>query len=1493
MKKKFLFKFFLLTFLFLFHFSFAQNNPSLNSYPHLGNMEVNGIFYSLPAPLRIEAETRFIRGRDSKETIAALCIIQSTTISKVLTYFLNELPADTLFKIGEVVTKLIISYGKAELAGLIDKIEDISVKESIDYLLNVLLANQIKVNTGNLELQYTAKDKSQFEANFQYILIYKEIGFINNKKRAMVILRIYSPQNLKPPIDRGDPFAPRGNLVSLNSEIPPFILDIKGIITEEDFKNYQWLESPQIEIDFNSPVPDFGFQSPGFLERNIANPLKERLNKILAVAESYIKTIKIFTNIKIPLESLITKVKNFIADFSPWKKKTTNTPPEVIKKEIENINTIINSLKTNNNLSLNSSALQERDTQINQKDLKQTLDFKETTQKEDNKENNIIKTSVTSTISQESNQKNDLLKTAISFCQLPSEEEHLISEVIFNEIAWMGTTNSANDEWIELKNISGKPQNLEGWQLQNKDGKIKLVFQKATLPAGGFFLLERTDDNTLPQIKADQIFTGAIKNSNETLYLFDKDCKLQDMVIAKSDWPAGDNSSKRTMERQRFNFGWQSSEKPGGTPKAENSYGYFPKSPTSSSQTSNQKSNNQQTSNKQSQNTLVSSGGLSQSPPNTNKEPSICSLENLPLPVYSPVIFNEIAWMGSSSSSNAEWIELKNISTTSISLTNWQIIGLDTKDNKNEIKIKIFFNQKNINPNDYFLLERTDDNTVPGISADLFFTNNLNDSNFSLYLFDQNCNLVDKIEATSSWPGGEKTPNKRTAERDENLNWYTSCSSFSINGLFGTPKAENSICQENLNSTTTDSKTTINYAPLDVVINEIAWAGTVSSSNDEWLELYNNTNKSIDLNNWKIVWGEEATNTHTILLNKIIPAYGFYLLERTSSTTISDIEEDQIYTGSLKDSGEHLKLLDSNGNIIDEINCKTRWFAGDSKSKKTMERINPRISGNLSENWAANTEIIKRGHDAGGNEILGTPKFKNSVFSNLPPNVVENFLVDKEKTKSQNLFLSWASSTDPDNPESDISYIVYYSKEKIREDNATNTNNFLFSTTTITTTISFLLDYDSTYYFAIRAFDGNNYSLLTTTTPFFTPLPPIQDLVAGPSAIRKAVDLFWSSQGGKGYIIKYSEKEIVEMPENENQISWEEATLFDQSLIPKEKGAIENLTIKNLDPEKTYYFAIKTISQNDALSEISNIAKAKPIPGFQDNKDGTVTDLYTGLMWLKDGNSQEGNIAKSTYKDAQLLISQLNNNNFLGYNDWRLPTIKELITLIDYSKVPDGQNPLIDEVFQNIKADRYWSSSYEHQGGWGYNLYKYRYVDFSSGASDLAYYDSTLDKPKPTFYFLPVRNSNNQKIIAKSGLSGEEMASSCQISYQEDDKTIFENCNNLFWVKGDTTLLLGFDITPKTISWQQGMKICQNLNFQGYKNWRLPNVLEIINIINRPSDFVSTSPIIKWKSGWAYFYWTATFLDKNPVVVSDGDIGKTITFDKNNYAAYLQCVYQK
>ncbi len=151
-----------------------------------------------------------------------------------------------------------------------------------------------------------------------------------------------------------------------------------------------------------------------------------------------------------------------------------------------------------------------------------------------------------------------------------SADKVKVPALIISEIAWMGTSISATDEWIEIKNVFRQDLDISGWQLQNKNQSLKISFKNGTvIPTGGFYLLERTDDTTVPAVQADLIYTGSLANSNEALYLFDDDCQLQDTAIAAPNWPAGDNKTKQTMERT-INFLWKTSAAAGGTPKAEN-----------------------------------------------------------------------------------------------------------------------------------------------------------------------------------------------------------------------------------------------------------------------------------------------------------------------------------------------------------------------------------------------------------------------------------------------------------------------------------------------------------------------------------------------------------------------------------------------------------------------------------------------------------------------------------------------------------------------------------------------------------------------------------------------------------------------------------------------------------------------------------------------------------------------------------------------------------
>jgi hypothetical protein len=84
---------------------------------------------------------------------------------------------------------------------------------------------------------------------------------------------------------------------------------------------------------------------------------------------------------------------------------------------------------------------------------------------------------------------------------------------------------------------------------------------------------------------------------------------------------------------------------------------------------------------------------------------------------------------------------------------------------------------------------------------------------------------------------------------------------------------------------------------------------------------------------------------------------------------------------------------------------------------------------------------------------------------------------------------------------------------------------------------------------------------------------------------------------------------------------------------------------------------------------------------YQDNGDGTITDLNTGLMWEKktDDGSIHDRDTQFTWANAFAQVVNLNTANFAGHNDWRLPNARELLSIIDYGT----SGPAIDPTFHS------------------------------------------------------------------------------------------------------------------------------------------------------------------------------------------------------------------
>ena len=114
----------------------------------------------------------------------------------------------------------------------------------------------------------------------------------------------------------------------------------------------------------------------------------------------------------------------------------------------------------------------------------------------------------------------------------------------------------------------------------------------------------------------------------------------------------------------------------------------------------------------------------------------------------------------------------------------------------------------------------------------------------------------------------------------------------------------------------------------------------------------------------------------------------------------------------------------------------------------------------------------------------------------------------------------------------------------------------------------------------------------------------------------------------------------------------------------------------------------QTISYADGDDGYFQMGVPWPEPRFTDQGDGTVTHNLTGLMWTKNASQFEIYPAK-VWPDAVTACYDL---FFAGYDDWRLPNLRELHSLIDYG----NHTPALpaDHPFTDVQDYFYWSSTY-------------------------------------------------------------------------------------------------------------------------------------------------------------------------------------------------------
>ncbi len=145
-------------------------------------------------------------------------------------------------------------------------------------------------------------------------------------------------------------------------------------------------------------------------------------------------------------------------------------------------------------------------------------------------------------------------------------------------------------------------------------------------------------------------------------------------------------------------------------------------------------------------------------------------------------------------------------------------------------------------------------------------------------------------------------------------------------------------------------------------------------------------------------------------------------------------------------------------------------------------------------------------------------------------------------------------------------------------------------------------------------------------------------------------------------------------------------------------GRIKGYDVES--PEGAFLFYVQCVRGNTSYG----------INNFVDNNDGTVTDQATGLMWSKADSGKA-----LTWEDALAWVQGKNSEKYLGYDNWRLPTIKELNSIVDYSNAPEYNNK------PAINTDYFETTSIINEQGEG------DYPYFWSSTTHVSYRNSGMD----------------------------------------------------------------------------------------------------------------------------------------------------------------------
>lgn len=261
------------------------------------------------------------------------------------------------------------------------------------------------------------------------------------------------------------------------------------------------------------------------------------------------------------------------------------------------------------------------------------------------------------------------------------------------------------------------------------------------------------------------------------------------------------------------------------------------------------------------------------------------------------------------------------------------------------------------------------------------------------------------------------------------------------------------------------------------------------------------------------------------------------------------------------------------------------------------------------------------------------------------------------------------------------------------------------------------------------------------------------------------------------------------------------------------------------------YSEISVPSLGDAFSG-QNANYPGKVPSYTNNSDGTVTDNVTGLMWQQSfDHNGDGLIDvddKLTYDQILKLLE--GGFSFAGYDDWRLPDIKEMYSLILFSgRDIDPLSSSTDDLIPFIND----------------NVFAFNYGDLNAGERLIDMQCATTsvyvsDEVKKTVFGVNFADGRI-KGYGTQKMGGEKLFNYLLVrgndSYGKNelvdngDGTISDHATGLMWMKDDNGV---------GVAWEDALAYAEGKEFAGYTDWRLPDAKELHSIVDYSRSPAST-----------------------------------------------------